>query len=218
MVYERAFNEKTDAIVIYGESNRNLHQAVRIFNEIYPENPISRHYYRKLLQTFFNSGTVNSKKRSGRKQISEEKQIQIVATVVNNPHHSTEKVSEECEVSATTARKYLKKNKFHPYKINLVHQLSEDDPDRRMQFCDTMCEKIRLFPNYVKHICFSDESTFFLNGKVNRQNVRYWSDVNPHIFREGHTQFPEKVNVWAGILGNHIVGPIFINENLTGEL
>lgn len=34
-----------------------------------------------------------------------------------------------------------------------------------------------------KHICVSDERNFYLNGKVNRQNYGYWSDVNPHIIR-----------------------------------
>ena len=57
--------------------------------------------------------------------------------------------------------------------------------------------------------------SLILNGKVNRQNVRYWSDVNPHIYREGNTQFPQKLNIWAGILGNHI-SPLFIEGNLTG--
>lgn len=81
-----------------------------------------------------------------------------------------------------------------------------------------MSERIVQNPHYLKTICFSDECTFFLNGTVNKQNVRYWCDENPHVFREGHTQFPQKLNVWAGILGNHIVGPLFLDETLTGQL
>ncbi|KAG5889937.1 hypothetical protein JTB14_028946 [Gonioctena quinquepunctata] len=100
----------------------------------------------------------------------------------------------------------------------MVHQLSDDDPDRRLEFCENMETRINQQPDYVKKICFSDESTFYLNGNVNKQNVRYWSDANPHLFRETHTQFPQKVNVWAGILGNHIVGPLFLNTNSTGEV
>lgn len=34
---------------------------------------------------------------------------------------------------------------------------------------------------------------------------------------ESDTQFQEKVNVWAGILGNHVVEMIFIRGNLTGD-
>ncbi|KAJ8941495.1 hypothetical protein NQ318_005218 [Aromia moschata] len=35
--------------------------------------------------------------------------------------------------------------------------------------------------------------------------------------RELHTQNPEKVNVWAGIIGENIIGPFFIDVNLNGE-
>ncbi|KAJ8944389.1 hypothetical protein NQ318_017709, partial [Aromia moschata] len=35
--------------------------------------------------------------------------------------------------------------------------------------------------------------------------------------RELHTQNPEKVNVWAGIIGQNIIGPFFIDGNLNGE-
>lgn len=59
---------------------------------------------------------------------------------------------------------------------------------------------------------------FFLNGSVHKHNCRYWAQENPHVGRETHTQFPEKLNVWCGILGNHIIGPFFIEGNLTGPL
>ncbi|KAJ8935088.1 hypothetical protein NQ318_021242 [Aromia moschata] len=35
--------------------------------------------------------------------------------------------------------------------------------------------------------------------------------------RELHTQNPEKVNVWAGIIGENIIGRFFIDDNLNGE-
>ncbi|KAJ8943067.1 hypothetical protein NQ318_015322 [Aromia moschata] len=35
--------------------------------------------------------------------------------------------------------------------------------------------------------------------------------------RELHTPNPENVNVWAGIIGDHIIGPYFIDGNMNGE-
>ncbi|KAG5894615.1 hypothetical protein JTB14_026146 [Gonioctena quinquepunctata] len=66
-------------------------------------------------------------------------------------------------------------------------------------------------------ICFSDEPTFFLNSTVNRHNCCYWSDANPHVFHEIHTQTPQKLNVWAGIFGDRLIGPVFLDGKLTEE-
>lgn len=42
-------------------------------------------------------------------------------------------------------------------------------------------------------------------------------DENPRLYSEQHAQTPQELKVWAGILDNQIIGPIFINEKLTGE-
>lgn len=35
--------------------------------------------------------------------------------------------------------------------------------------------------------------------------------------RETKSQYPQKLNVWARIIGTHIIGPFFINGTLTAE-
>ncbi|KAL7292826.1 hypothetical protein TKK_0013650 [Trichogramma kaykai] len=50
-----------------------------------------------------------------------------------------------------------------------------------------------------------------------RQNCRYWSDTNPHWMREDKTQYPQKLNEWAEIVGDRIIGPFFINGNLNAQ-
>lgn len=87
--------------------------------------------------------------------------------------------------------------------------MNDDDFDRRLQFCETMSERAIADQHFLFNICFSDECSFFLNGIVNRHNCRYWSDSNPSIFHEVHTQHPQKLNVWAGIFGDRLVGPFF---------
>lgn len=218
MSMARSLNDKFEAVLIFGEAGRNFHLAVRMFNEKFPENPISRSYLRKLVNKLQVTGSLKDAPRSGRPPLSEEKKVGIIAEMVINPSQSTSAVAESCEVSSKSVQRVLKSEKFHPYKIKMLHTLTEDDPDRRTEFCEWLTRSIERERDFLKRICFSDECTFFLNGNVNKQNVRYWSDTNPHIFREGHTQFPEKVNVWAGILGNHVIGPIFIRANMTGEI
>lgn len=103
--------------------------------------------------------------------------------------------------------------------MHIEQKLAKDDFDRRIPFCELMTERIAEHDQFLKNICFSDESSFSLNGFVNKHNVRCWSDSNNlHILREGHTQRPEKMNVWARILGDHVIEPLFIDANLTGDL
>ncbi|KAJ8949780.1 hypothetical protein NQ318_019010 [Aromia moschata] len=39
---------------------------------------------------------------------------------------------------------------------------------------------------------------------------------NPHCMMEANIQYPEKVNVWAGIINSQIIGPYFFDGTLTG--
>ncbi|KAJ8937682.1 hypothetical protein NQ318_002829, partial [Aromia moschata] len=47
------------------------------------------------------------------------------------------------------------------------------------------------------------------NGTVNRQNCRYWADVNPHWVMEAHPV--------SSKIGNRVVGPYFFEGNLNGD-
>ncbi|GFY06539.1 uncharacterized protein TNCV_3523951 [Trichonephila clavipes] len=40
--------------------------------------------------------------------------------------------------------------------------------------------------DFHKRILFSDEAPFWLNGYVNKQNCRIWSEANPQVNDEGH--------------------------------
>ncbi|KAJ8958709.1 hypothetical protein NQ318_016436 [Aromia moschata] len=83
--------------------------------------------------------------------------------------------------------------KYHPYRVRLIHELAEDDFDRRTEFCEYMMDHNNQNNGFIANILFSDEATFFLNGHVNRQNTRYWSQENPHWMQEYHTQHPQKI-------------------------
>lgn len=172
---------------------------------------------RELIGKFRRTGSVANAPKSGRTSLDEETQLEVVAQFVENPQQSTRLVAKLCDLSHQTVQNSLKKNKFHAYKFKLVHALNEDDPDRRLQFCEEIGELIDANTNFVYNVAFSDECTFFVNGTVNKHNCRYWDTENPHVYREFSTQYPEKLNVWAGMLGNHILGPFFIDGNLTGE-
>lgn len=172
---------------------------------------VHRKYVLELVAKFRETGSVANKKRNIENPIRNEAiEVGVLGQVYVDPTLSTRKLETVCGVSRRTVQRILKAHSFHPYKIHLVQELNEDDFDWRLQFCEDMSERIINDEHFLFNTCFSDECSFFLNGVVNRHNCRYWSDSNPRIYHEVHTQQPQKLNVWAGIFGAHLVGPFFL--------
>ena len=66
-----------------------------------------------------------------------------------------------------------------PYKLQLIQAITADDKQKRKQFCVDMQEKFEK-DKFNERLMFSDETTFYTNGKVNRHNVCIWGKENPH--------------------------------------
>ncbi|GFX94261.1 putative transposable element [Trichonephila clavipes] len=63
-----------------------------------------------------------------------------------------------------------------------IHQ---NDHQARRRFVEWAQNEIAVVPDFHKRILFSDEAHFWLNGYVNKQNCRIWSEANPQV-DEGH--------------------------------
>lgn len=189
------------------------------FHQMYPNRPKPAHSaIAKLFEKFRATASVFNRPKSGRprSETGEHNEVLVLASVDMNMQQSIREVSMETGVSMTSVGRILRRHKFHPYGVFLTQELKESDFGHRLDFCEEFEIKMRD-PDFLKKVCWSDESTFHLSGYVNRHNCRYWSNENPHIIREEHTQYPKKRNVWAGILGDEIIGPFFIEGNLTAD-
>lgn len=204
-------------MVGYGDRSRTQMEVCDLFNDKYPERPITQSTVSKVEKKFRETGTVESARKSGRPSVNFDRKVDVLLAFEEDPHTSVRKISRDLDVSKTTVHKFLKLEKWHPFKIKLVQELNDDDPDRRIEFCEAIMDNYQRDPLFVSNIIFSDEATFTLNGEVNRQNCRYWAKENPKWMREHHTQYPQKINVWAGIVRNRIIGPHFFEGNLDGS-
>lgn len=200
-----------------GDKVRTQTEVRNLFNAKYPNRePVSQSAISKIEKKFRETGHVKDLPKSGRKSIPEAKKLDVVLAFQENPHTSSRQVALDNNLHQSTVVRVLKKEKWHPYKVHLVQELLQDDFDRRVEFCETIMERCNRDRSFIKKVLFSDEATFMLNGHVNRQTYRYWASENPHWMEEYSTQYPEKLNVWAGIINNQIIGPYFFEENLTG--
>lgn len=62
---------------------------------------------------------------------------------------------------------------------------------------------------------FTDESSFSSTFILNRQNVRIWRRLNPHAMVQRIQQGRFSINVWAEILGNDYIAPVFLLNRLS---
>ncbi|CAH2100857.1 unnamed protein product [Euphydryas editha] len=128
-----------------------------------------------------------------------------------DPRRSTRMAAREFDVSQTFVWKILHTQGLHPYHFRKAHVINNTDAPARIAFCQW------LLNNTNANILWTDESLFTRVGLYNVHNEHYWDLINPHLIRENHHQVRFSVNVWAGIINDQLIGPIFIEGHLTGN-
>ncbi|GFV71456.1 putative DD41D transposase [Trichonephila clavipes] len=90
--------------------------------------------------------------------------------------------------------------------------IHENDHQERRRFVEWAQNEIAVVPDFHKRILFSDEAHFWLNGYVNKQNCRIWSESNPQVYVETPLH-PEKLTVWCALWAGGIIGPYFFKND-----
>lgn len=160
---------------------------------------------KKLLET----GSLMDKPRSGRPSLEEETTSSVIQYAATNSTCTQREISRNVGVSLGSVNRSLKAAGVKPYKYTFVQKLTEDDPDRRLEFCSWIRSHRE---SWSRCIVFSDESTFYLNGQVNKHNLFYYSTENERRFKE----VPMKsagITVWAAV--SYDRGIVFDISDLT---
>lgn len=204
----------------YGIGAVSYRYAIQLFNEKYPDVPVTRNGLKKLLKKFDETGSVEDKKKSKKTYNEDDDAATALAmhSVRENPKLSLRKRAAEVGFSKSHLQKIFKQNKIHPFKPKFIHTLQDCDYDTRLDFCAIIGEKLMNDRFFHYNILFSDEATFTTNGTVSSQNCRYWASENPYYRIQRNSQFAKKVNVWCAVLQDRIIGPYFLEETLNQEV
>lgn len=213
-------DELIDMVFVLGESEKNCLLASRLYATRFPDRRHPRQEsFNKLLERFLATGSVDYKKEERASTArTEETELAVLLTVTEDPNISQAHVAEQVGVSERSVQRILKENKFHAYHIQLHQALSENDFQRRIEFCAWARLCLQENPTFFTNVLFSDEATFHNTGCVNRHNFHYYSIENPRIMRQLDNQHRWSINVWGGIIGEHVVGPHFFNGPLNGQM
>jgi len=116
------------------------------------------------------------KKRRGRPRTSRTPEnIEAVRrSVLQSPRCSARKHASALGISNRSVRRIPHQDlHFHPYKMAVVQELTQQDWINRAEACQHLIE--RLPDDAI--VFFSDEAHFHISGCVNKQNMRYWGGV-----------------------------------------
>jgi hypothetical protein len=173
---------------------------------------------RETFKRFCETASVDDRSRSGRPTaMTEEKIDEIRQICENSPQSSVRVVAQASSSPSTTVYRIMTEHLLlKPYKMQFLQQLYEEDFQDRVEMCEKLIPMLEDAGNKEKFF-FSDEATFYLNGLVNKHNVRYWSQDNPHATIETVMKSP-KLNVWCAMSENRLIGPFFFDcDTVSGE-
>jgi len=113
-------------------------------------------------------------------------------------------------VAHMTVRRIIRDESLRPYHVQYVQELQPEDHITRRNFCRWILHKLERNSYFLERVLFTDESSFSNIGMVNRQNLCIWALKNPHAMVERVNQGRFAINVWTGIVGNNIIGPVYL--------
>ncbi|KAJ8915553.1 hypothetical protein NQ315_012437 [Exocentrus adspersus] len=119
----------------YGDRIRSYEEAANLFNDTFPNRPpIAKSTVQKTVRRFEQFGFIKDNPRTGRpkSETNEEKSVEVMQSFIENKYISIPKAAQEHGISTFSVHRILKLCKFHPYKVHLIQQLTEDDFDRRV--------------------------------------------------------------------------------------
>ena len=201
---------------------KSIQEVLRLFRIAFPGRhvPNSTTVWRNVRKYRQHGTSLNRNKgNSGRiKTGRSEENIEAVAQQLeNNPHVSSRRNGLGLP-SATFNRITRLDLRWHPYQINVRHELKDNDYPRRLQFCRWFNQQLRN-PRFLANFVVGDEAGFCMNGEVNSHNVRQYAPRGePPDFHYYRRDARAKVTVWMGICGNgSVLGPFFFDGNVDGN-
>ena len=159
-------------IFVLGESDINCLLANINYYQRHPERRLPDvSSFQNLLDRFVETGNVEYKKSERIKRVvNEENEFPMVLATVENTHVSQRGMTLLVGISRRSMGRILKTNKLQAYHIQMHQELSDDDFQKRLQFCDWARGKMQVDVYFFNNVLFTDEATFHKNGFVSRHN------------------------------------------------
>ena len=161
---------------------------------------------------------LDSTHHSRRRSVRTKETIAVVErSTKEGPNESNRHHEQQLDLSPATLWKILLKDlRLCAYKIQLVQELKPHDHRARRTFGELAENEIAADSNFHKKILFTDEAHFWLNGNVNKQNCRIWTEDNPQVIVQTPLH-PEKLTVWCTLWSGGIGWSLLLQKRCRSE-
>lgn len=216
---EFTFEELADIHLTYGEMLCNATAARRRYAEKFPLRRLpSVPTFLAIDHRARNTGRLCSNHHTAGRPRLVNVEADVLHEIHENPRASIRRISATLDVPPSSVGLILSRNNLHPYHFQPVQSLIPPDCPDRLQYSRWFLQQCAINPLFNASILFTDEATFTQDGVFNYHNEHFWANENPHVIRESNFQHRFAINVWAGIVGDHLIGPHILPQRLTGAL
>jgi hypothetical protein len=197
-----------------------LESPTRVIREMQRQgdkNVPERHAITSIYEKFLETGSVEDRSRSGRPSTITDEIVDEVEQILDEePLNSVRNVARAASLSKYQAHRIMRDILgFKPYMMRSTQLLYDEDKDLRVEMAEKLIPILRD-PSNEGFIFFSDESTFYLSGLVNKHNCRFWSSSNQFVTVE-EAMNSAKVNVWCAMSSKQIIGPFFFDHDTVNK-
>ena len=117
---------------VYSHGGKYSKEVQNIFKEEFGEELLpDRHCVVALMKKFEQTGSVQDQSRSGRPSVINNEAPQTVTNKLDRSRHkSLRRLSREVGMSLTSTYRAVKKQKFFPYKVSVIHELKAQGTEK----------------------------------------------------------------------------------------
>ena len=178
----------------------SLHKEGLSEAQIVKQTKFERHFVSRWIARFQKYGTVDDKRRSGRKRkLSPAQEAKVEAMVAGKRYHSSRTVAQKVQqagignVSYTTVQRTLHRRGLRAYKRPLTSRLKPDHKKRRLVFATEHKD------DEWHGVLFTDEHKVSLFKRVSKQHDQVWAHCRSEVPPREVEAYGMSVNVWAGV-------------------
>lgn len=208
----------SDIHYIYGYCDGNARRAVVEYRRRFPNRRTPHHSTFTAVHRQFNErGLRPLRPERALINLDLHTENRIMNLIIEDPTLSSRAVSRIVHVNYRVVLRVWKRYGLRPYHLRKVQGLLPADGLARVAYCQRINQKLVEDADFLKKILWTDEACFTREGIFNSHNMHMWCEENPYAKWVYTHQHKFSVNLWAGIIGDVLIGPIVFPQRLNSE-